>query len=89
MMLLSGCAPFESRVATLPSDMQCRPSVPAYLLAPVAAPDRSVTSNRDLLSLLADYEAQRRRFNTDRRATASILDRLFDEPESIQESILK
>ncbi len=50
--------------------------MPAYLLAPVAAPDRPVTSNRDLLSLLADYEAQRRRFNADRQATASILDRL-------------
>jgi len=86
MMLLSGCAPFESRVATLPSDMQCRPDVPAYLLAPVAAPDRPVTSNRDLLSLLADYEAQRRRFNADRRATASILDRLADGPDSSEQS---
>ena len=74
MMLLSGCAPFESRVATLPSDMQCRPDVPAYLLAPVAAPDRPVASNRDLLSLLADYEAQRRRFNSDRKTVALVLE---------------
>lgn len=60
-------------MATLPISMQCRPDVPAYLLAPVAAPDRPVTSNRDLLSLLADYEAQRRRFNADRKAMASLL----------------
>ncbi|MFK4017277.1 hypothetical protein [Cobetia marina] len=45
-----------------------------------------MTSNRDLLSLLADYEAQRRRFNADRRATASILDRLADGPDSTEQS---
>ncbi|WP_349623151.1 hypothetical protein [Halomonas sp. H33-56] len=32
-----------------------------------------MTHNRDLLQLLADYEAQRIRFNADRIGTATIL----------------
>ncbi|WP_191237447.1 hypothetical protein [Cobetia marina] len=67
----------------MPTEWQCIPEVPSYLLNPLPAPDRPVTSNRDLLSLLADYESQRRRFNDDRTATASILERLADGPEDV------
>ena len=51
-------------MATLPTSIQCQPTVPAYLLAPVAAPDRPVIYNRDLLSMLADYELLRRNYNS-------------------------
>ena len=46
--------------------------LPAFLIDPRPAPVREVTSNRDLLQLLADYEALRIRFNADRRAVALI-----------------
>ena len=73
MLLLSGCSVFEASPVVMPSSFQCTPDVPSYLLNPLPAPDRTVSSNRDLLSLLADYESQRRRFNADRTATASLL----------------
>ena len=82
-LLLSGCSAFESKSVVMPTEWQCTFEVPSYLLNPLPAPDRPVTSNRDLLSLLADYESQRRRFNDDRTATASILERLADGPEDV------
>ena len=87
MLLLSGCSVFESKPVVMPASFQCTPDVPNYLLNPLPAPDRTVSSNRDLLSLLADYESQRRRFNADRTATASILERLADGPESDERSV--
>ncbi len=87
MLLLSGCGVFESKPVEMPASFQCTPDVPNYLLNPLPAPDRTVSSNRDLLSLLADYESQRRRFNADRTATASILERLADGPESDERSV--
>ena len=86
-LLLSGCSAFESKPVVIPTEWQCTPEVPSYLLNPLPAPDRPVTSNRDLLSLLADYESQRRRFNADRTATASILERLADGPDSDERSV--
>ena len=85
MLLLSGCSAFESKPVVMPTEWQCTPDVPSYLLNPLPAPDRPVTSNRDLLSLLADYESQRRRFNADRTATASILERLADGPDGAEQ----
>ncbi|MBB3142206.1 hypothetical protein FHR96_003093 [Halomonas organivorans] len=43
------------------------------MIEPRPAPTRVVTHNRDLLQLLADYEAQRIRFNADRLGVALIL----------------
>lgn len=42
---------------------------------PLPAPPRLIRHNRDLLQLLADYEAQRLRFNADRMGAALILRR--------------
>ncbi|MBS4154945.1 hypothetical protein IZU87_14025 [Cobetia sp. MC34] len=86
MLLLSGCSAFESKPVVMPIEWQCTPEVPSYLLNPLPAPDRPVASNRDLLSLLADYESQRRRFNADRTAIASILERLADGPDGAEQT---
>lgn len=83
MLLLSGCSALGNKPVVLPAEWQCTPDVPSYLLNRLPAPDRQVASNRDLLSLLADYESQRRRFNADRTAMASILEQLTDGPEDV------
>ena len=57
----------------MPTEWQCTPEVPSYLLNAFPAPDRSVTSNRDLLSLLADYEALRKQVNLDRKTLKDLL----------------
>lgn len=50
------------------------PQVPDHLTAPLPAPAGLVVKNRDILALLADYEALRRRANADRAAVLEILD---------------
>lgn len=64
----SGCA--TSKTATPQYQV---PIVPTYMLKPLPAPVREINHNRDLLQLLADYEAMRLRFNADRIGTATIL----------------
>lgn len=49
------------------------PMVPPHLTAPLQAPGGRVITHRDLLELLADYEALRRRANADRAAVVEIL----------------
>ncbi|WP_418904528.1 hypothetical protein [Chromohalobacter moromii] len=49
------------------------PTIPAHLTRPLPAPSLSITSNRDLLDLLARYESLRRRANADRAAVVEIM----------------
>lgn len=49
------------------------PAVPAYLTAPLPAPPVELSRQRDLLDILADYEALRRRANADRAAVVEIM----------------
>ncbi|MHB0774290.1 hypothetical protein [Halomonas sp. WWR20] len=55
------------------------PDVPGYLLSPLPAPQADIDTNRDVLDLLADYEALRRRANADRVGIAEILRQMDDE----------
>lgn len=43
------------------------------LTQPLPAPARQIETHRDLLALLADYEALRRRANADRTAVVEIM----------------
>ena len=66
--LLIGCA-----ASPVPTPAEPRPqALPWFLTDPRPAPVREIHTNRDLLQLLADYEALRIRFNADRRAVALI-----------------
>ena len=47
--------------------------LPSHLTDPLGRPEQELTHNRDLLELLADYEALRRRANADRAAVVEIL----------------
>lgn len=70
---MTGCVTsheIETQVETL------TPEVPAIMLTPLEAPTARVASNRDLLQLLADYEALRRRANADRAGIAEIMRRM-------------
>lgn len=67
MVLLFGCANSPER---LPERAGLK--APEFLTKPLPAPVRAIETNRDLLQLLADYEALRVRFNADRAATALI-----------------
>lgn len=69
VLLTTGCATSEPR--TVP--ILVTPMVPAHLTAPLQAPVGRVIVQRDLLELLADYEALRRRANADRAAVVEIL----------------
>ncbi|SDL78026.1 hypothetical protein SAMN05661010_02530 [Modicisalibacter muralis] len=71
MVSLTGCANSQ----TMPSPIMLVPTVPEHLIAPLPAPASvdDIHANRDLLELLADYEALRRRFNADRVGIAEIL----------------
>lgn len=71
MLFVSGCANSQREPMTVP--VLVMPDVPPFLLAPLQAPSRQVTHNRDLLQLLADYESLRRRANADREAVADLL----------------
>lgn len=64
-VLLTGCA-------ASPAVYTSSPDLPEFLTRPLPPPMRVVENNRDLLQLLADYEALRQRFNADRAATAMI-----------------
>lgn len=53
--------------------MSCdSPEVPGHLTNELPAPARLLQSNKGLLLLLAEYEALRRRFNSDRVAVVEI-----------------
>lgn len=69
MLLLAGCANSVPRVETV----MMTPTIPAHLTRPLPAPSLSITSNRDLLELLARYESLRRRANADRAAVVEIM----------------
>lgn len=71
MVLLTGCAGSQ----TIPAPIVLMPTVPEHLITPLPAPATAddVRTNRDLLELLADYEALRRRFNADRVGIAEIV----------------
>ena len=71
LLSVTGCA--TSRPALIPPAMCQAPDVPGYMLKPLPPPAVEVEHNRDLLQLLADYEALRIRFNADRIGTAMIL----------------
>lgn len=71
LLLMTGCASSPSAPLTVP--ILATPKVPSHLLTPLPAPARSVSHNRDLLQLLADYESLRRRANADREAVADLL----------------
>lgn len=49
------------------------PDVPSHLTDPLQRPEKALTHNRDLLELLAEYEALRRRANADRAAVVEIM----------------
>lgn len=66
MLLLIGCA-------NSPQVITQTPDVPPYLLKPLPAPDTVVKTNRDLVDLLSDYEAIRRKANADRMAVSIIV----------------
>ncbi len=68
-LLTTGCATSAPR--TVP--ILVTPMVPLHLTAPLQAPGGRVINHRDLLELLADYEALRRRANADRQAVVEIL----------------
>lgn len=76
MLFVAGCA-----TSPPPAPEILSPTVPEYLLLPQPAPARSVTDNRSLLDLLADYEALRRRSNADRAAVSTILKRLQEQAD--------
>lgn len=69
MLLTTGCATSEPQ--TVP--ILVTPLVPPSLTAALPAPGGRVIVRRDLLELLADYEALRRRANADRAAVVEIL----------------
>lgn len=71
VLLLSGCATSPPP----PMAAMVCPTLPASMIQPLPAPVRLIRHNRDLLQLLADYEAQRLRFNADRMGAALILRR--------------
>ena len=71
-LLLTGCGLLPTRTVTVP--VLVTPQVPDHLTAPLPAPAGLVVKNRDILALLADYEALRRRANADRAAVLEILD---------------
>lgn len=50
------------------------PEIPDHLTAPLPAPAGELHTNRDLLELLIDYEALRRRANADRNAIRHALE---------------
>lgn len=74
--LISAClAVFLAGCATSPTPTPAEPTpqaLPWFLTESRPAPVREIHTNRDLLQLLADYEALRIRFNADRRAVALI-----------------
>lgn len=69
MLLVAGCA--SSGIKTVP--VLVTPMVPPHLTAPLSPPAGSAANHRDLLELLADYEALRRRANADRAAIVEIM----------------
>ena len=69
LLLLTGCA--SSAPRTVP--ILVTPMVPPHLTTPLQAPGGRVVNQRDLLELLADYEALRRTANADRAAVVEIL----------------
>lgn len=71
-LFAAGCS---SSPVTEPGPQVVTPEVPAMMLRPLPAPSVEVSHNRDLLQLLADYEALRQRFNADRVGIAKILQR--------------
>lgn len=68
-LLLTGCANSVPRFEAV----MMAPTIPPHLTRPLPAPTLSITSNRDLLELLARYESLRRRANADRAAVVEIM----------------
>lgn len=64
---LTGCASSPPPPVT---GVMVKPPLPSHLTAPLPAPKggQNVARNRDLITLVADYEALRQRMNADRIA---------------------
>lgn len=69
VLWLAGCG--SSAPQTVP--VLVTPMVPTHLTRPLPRPQASVTNNRGLLDLLAEYDGLLRRANADRAAVVEIL----------------